>query len=400
MGNIYGLDKELQSFAASNDFAKLTNKVCYSLGGNLTAFSFYGCQQQQINNVLDFANMGGLLNESITLEQEIASYWGARLSAGGLMLPTNANKTMVIDYLLNLTICYIEYPKIVMRKGVETLTYEKLLATRNPRVLAAWMGCSDAEMIGRFSASLKLTNEHLIKGALPVVKLEQKAQGNTVKLLAKPLVIANASCIPLYMLHAYTEGLRGVLGQSLVKFTYVKDNGNLRHITTTINKGIIRSYYMNDNFVNMMMKGIDISTKSQGGMMVSSMIGRGYIKVPELGASKYDLSGVRSLNIARLISGEVVQTIDTTYIDVDLDNVRNLFCTYVQGLSLDDLRACYTALTSSDADSLLTSAEVTDLIFTYVAEQHTKYTTEYLRKLHKFMLIHQEWFGGYTGERV
>ena len=59
--------------------------------------------------------------------------------------------------------------------------------------------------------------------------------------------------------------------------------------------------------------------------MLASKMHRGYIKIPELGSSIYDDTGVRSLNVARLLSIKQVESVSREFIHVDLNSVVSNF---------------------------------------------------------------------------
>ena len=71
----YGLDFEPKSFAISNDFMQKASKVCYALGENLKPFAIFAKDYQRKAGVLDFAQLGGIVDESKTMVQEVVSVW-------------------------------------------------------------------------------------------------------------------------------------------------------------------------------------------------------------------------------------------------------------------------------------------------------------------------------------
>ena len=153
-----------------------------------------------------------------------------------------------------------------------------------------------------------------------------------------------------------------------------------------------------------MLNGIDINSVKQGGMMLSTRMNRGYIKVPELGASIYDASGVRSLNVARILKAEVVDDIDSSFINVDLGSVVANFedcCDYlVKNNMLNELYAMYKELTGADYDVANISSGVvcSTAVKDYVQNRSVWLSTSYHRDLHRFMVLHPEWFPLYTGQ--
>ena len=78
-----------------------------------------------------------------------------------------------------------------------------------------------------------------------------------------------------------------------MKFKYIKDNGQERELVTTLSKEIFSKYY-------------DVSYAENIIKNCEMKIDRGYLKVPELGCSKYDETGMRALNLSRITSIEVL----------------------------------------------------------------------------------------------
>jgi hypothetical protein len=208
-------------------------------------------------------------------------------------------------------------------------------------------------------------------------------------------------CIPVYMLYAFTEGFKPVIAQETVKFSYLKDNNTVRELVTTLNPSILNDIYQDNMFVNTMLSGVDINTVKQGGMTFSSKLNRGYIKVPEVGASIYDATGVRSLNLARLIKAERidVKDIDLSCIKVDLDSaVPNFYVALDYALKTfpQELGNIYQSLTG-EVCSETTPAGIIGKLYDFVEGRKIVLSTTFFRSLHNFMANNPLWFPLYTG---
>jgi hypothetical protein len=403
---LYGLNHSVQSFAVANDFVVNTNKACYALGQQLQPFCLYANDKQNEYGVLDFATFDGFLGQGDKLIDEIVNYRHDVFKDWGINVNVNDDlkkKLLFYDYLMTISICYVEVPKYVTKMGVATPTFDKFLATRNPVIMSTWMGCEPNEMQAKYSAKIKATQIEFDDNNIRCVKLNHTSKGNSITLPRTAYNVEKMTCIPLYMLYAFIEGFKPLIQNSIVKFSYLKDNGTIRELATTLNESIIREYYTDNIFVNSMLSGIDINSVQQGGMTLSSKMNRGYIKVPELGASIYDASGVRSLNVARLLKAEVVDSVDRSFINVDLNSVIDNFCDccdYLVKTDSQKLYDMYKELTNTDYDETkITSPSVCNgACQDYIRDRSTWLSTSYHRELHLFMVLHPEWFPLYTGK--
>lgn len=401
---IYDLDYDVKSFAIANDFVINTNKVCYALGQQLRPFCIYGRDIQKQEGVMDFADFAGLININKMLVDEIAEFRAETYKAQGLSFDItnkNTSKLLFIEYLMSVSMCYVEIPKYVTKNGVGQATYDKFLCTRNPKIMGVWMGMDSSDMKSKYSSKLTLNPAELSCNELRFVKLNNSAKGNSITVPRKSFSIEKMVCIPVYMLYAFTEGFKTHLSDGIVKFSYLKDNGTVRELPTTLSSEILNSIYDNTTFVNTMLSGVDINTNKQGGMTFSSHFNRGYIKVPEVGASIYDGTGVRSLNLARLIKAEKVNVsdLDLTCVKVDLNSVVDNFyksLDYILKNMPNELFKVYRELTGEACKSFTSQEVVTD-IWSYTEKMKVILSTTFNKSLHKFMVSHLEWFPYYTG---
>lgn len=408
MENIYGLNFSVKSFAVANEFVTNTNKVCYTLGQKLKPFCIYGSDKQKKAGVLDFADFNGIVDESRNLVEEIAEYRAGVLRDSGIytdLTSSSKNKFLFFNYLMTISMCYVEIPKYVTKNAMPTHTYDKFFCTRNPNIMAAWMGISTSEAQTKYSSRITLNQCDLESGEIKLVKLNSTAKGNTITVPRSTFSIENMVCIPVYMLYAFIEGFKPHLNDKLLKFSYLKDNDSVRDLVSTLDAELLNSIYHDTNFVSQMLSGVDINSVKQGGMVLSSKMNRGYIKVPEVGSSIYDSTGCRSLNIARLLSIQEVHKsdIDLSYIKVDLDSVLTNFRESLEYAMLkfpDKLLSIHDALIQSENEKTVSSTDATYLIsdmISYTERMATILSTTYLRSLHKFMISNPEWFPTYLG---
>lgn len=406
MSDFYGLNYSVKSFAVANDFVVNTNKACYALGQQLLPFCLYANEDQKKYGVLDFAIFQAFLNPQISLIDEIVEYRHQAFKDTGINVDIRdevKKKLLFYDYLMTISICYVEIPKYVTKEGMPMATYDKFLCTRNPAIMGAWMGADPAEMQAKYSSRIVSRQVEFNINELRCVKLNHTNKGNSITVPRTAYNVEKMTCIPMYMLYAFVEGFKPLIQNGIVKFSYLKDNGTIRELATTLNEDILRDYYDDNIFINTMLSGVDINTVQQGGMTLSSKMNRGYIKVPELGASVYDGTGVRSLNIARLLKAEKIDSVDRTFLKVDLNSVPTNFnngIDYIVKTMPDSLKDCYKALVGEEFDETkCVSIPVTaETCKEYVAGRSAFLSTSYHRDLHVFMISHPEWFPLYTGK--
>ena len=406
MSDFYGLNFSVKSFAVANDFVVNTNKACYALGQQLMPFCLYANEDQKKYGVLDFATFQAFLNPQISLIDEIVNYRHQAFKDTGINVDIRdevKKKLLFYDYLMTISICYVEIPKYVTKDGMPMATYDKFLCTRNPAIMGAWMGADPSEMQAKYSSRITSRQVEFNINELRCVKLNHTNKGNSITVPRTAYNVEKMTCIPMYMLYAFVEGFKPLIQDGIVKFSYLKDNGTIRELSTTLNEDILKDYYDDNIFINTMLSGVDINTVQQGGMTLSSKVNRGYIKVPELGASVYDGTGVRSLNIARLLKAEKIDSVDRTFLKVDLNSVPTNFnngIDYIVKTMPDNLKDCYKALVGKEFDETKCSSipVMAETCKSYVAGRSAFLSTSYHRDLHVFMVSHPEWFPLYTGK--
>lgn len=403
---IYGLTHPVKSFAVENEFVKIMNKGCYMMGTTLKPFAF-GCSELQKEwGVVDLADFKGFYDEAQTIYDELVDYRRTVYSPmfGTLMDSDAINIALFFDYLLSVSACYIEYPKYQNKGGTVEKKYVKGLYTRNPSIMAAWTGASPMEMQAKYGTRISQTPANFAECQVKAVKLMSNNSGNYIQTMREPLSCFQLTCMPLFMQYAFVCGMWTKMEEGIVKFTYLKDNDTARELTTTVNFSILMDYYNDTDFIEHMLTGVDVFTNNQGGMQLSSKQGRGYVKVPELGCSKYDKSGVRALNISRLLGAEMVESVPRTFINVDLDMVVESFKTYVDDMLLHDADRVFDVakalLRDEYQDGEDSAIVVAGKLRDYVTSMETILTTTFKRSLHLFMISNPQWFSNYTGEPV
>lgn len=402
MDSIYGLNFPIKSFAVANDFVVNTNKACYKLGQALQPFGIYINDTQRENGVLDFSTFNAFVDNQKSLLDEIAEYRQGVFKNFGINVDIRDDikkRLIFYDYLMTISICYVEIPKWTTKDGNRMATFDKFLCTKNPAIMATWMGDDVGIMQAKYSSRISPRQVEFDVNEIRAVKLMHSSKGNTVTVPRNAFNVEKMTCIPLYMLYAFIQGFKPYIDEGIVNFSFLKDNGTIRELATTLNQSILMDYYKDNIFVGTMLSGVDIDAVQQGGMNLGSKMNRGYIKVPELGASRYDGTGCRSLNVARLLKAERVDSVDRSFIDVDLNSVVQNFkdaIDYALKKVPDEIPNIYKAITGEDADTTQQMVLVGKL-YDYADSRSMLLSTTFHRALHKFMISNPIWFPLYTG---
>lgn len=406
---VYGLGYKVQSFAVANPFCIEMNKASYKLGKQLQAFSFFCGDIQKTAGVLDMSLVNAMVDGSKTVLEEVARYraqvyersYNTKIDFDEKS--NNRQKYLFMDYMLSNSICYIEKPKYVTKDGIPQQTYDKFLVTKNPAIMGAWMGMSTEEMQIKYGSKVANSVYELSNGEVRFVKCMTSGKGNSISVPRSSFKCDDiTTCVPLFMLYAFLKGLEEYYTQGILKFTYLKDNNTIRELFTTTSSAILMDYYKDENYVNMVLGGTDISSNQQGGMALSSKQSRGYIKVPELGLSRYDATGVRALNLARILRVERVSEVDRSFIDVDLDSCVDNFYNcldYIVAHMPDKLPIVLQQLLGDDGKMPEDTSAVSLLseIHKFVDMRNVLLSTTFHKALHKYMISNPQLFPYYTG---
>lgn len=402
---IYGLTGDIASLAVKNQFSLNLNKACYALGQQLKPFCFFADEKRKQYGVLDFCSpqFTGLAGES-SLYNEIAEFRTEQLKRDYVTLGTQTEETkkaLFFDYLLAECVCYVEVPKYTRKDGRPTPSFDKFFATKNPRLMALWIN-EDINLVTRkYAHRCKTTAVELMNNELRVAKLNKGTKGTSITIPRNSLDASKITVTPLFCMNAFIKGFYESLSNSILEFTFMKDNGTERVLASTISKEIMYDYYNDHDFVSRALHGVDIFSEKVGGMTLGSKLGRGYIKVPELGSSRYDSTGTRSVNIARLLKIQKLEEVSREFIDVDLSSVQLAFENGLNVLTVkhpEHLVRLAGIVGTEDLSGGETDVQLSQIIKRTVDTNCTILSTTYLRELHRIMTKHPEMFPLYTGK--
>lgn len=402
---IYGLTGDIASLAVKNQFSLNLNKACYALGQQLKPFCFFADEKRKQYGVLDFCSpqFTGLAGES-SLYNEIAEFRTEQLKRDYVTLGTQTEETkkaLFFDYLLAECVCYVEVPKYTRKDGRPTPSFDKFFATKNPRLMALWIN-EDINLVTRkYAHRCKTTAVELMNNELRIAKLNKGTKGTSITIPRNSLDASKITVTPLFCMNALINGFYEALSNSILEFTFMKDNGTERVLASTISKEIMYDYYNDHDFVSKALYGVDIFSEKVGGMALGSKLGRGYIKVPELGSSRYDSTGTRSVNIARLLKIQKLEEVSREFIDVDLSSVQLAFENGLNVLTVkhpEHLVQLAGIVGTEDLSGGETDVQLSQIIKRTVDTNCTILSTTYLRELHRIMTKHPEMFPLYTGK--
>ena len=391
---VYGLNTQnlLDSIAVDNLFIRQLYNLTIESAKNLKVVSFImrdraqnrgEVQQRGISaadkSVIDICKLTPLLGVygSRTLLDEVAHY---RADSMGFLQQdpyfAKAHAEMLMaDYLLSACLCYVE-----VFSGSRV---DKFLATRN-RFIAGAVANMAPEDTTKFISYLQATPTNYHLKQVKVLKLTANKKGFRVTQSSSYLDFnRNVVVTPVFFMLHFVDGIMEILRHHIVKFRYIKDNLTERELVSTTNPEILLRYY-DQEFVQKVMANI------------GTMYIRGYIKIPELGISKYDHTGVRALDLSRITSVELVDSFDTRFIDVDFNIILPTFKETVSRMNNPLLTLVYEDLVGKPPQTR-NILELRNALTAYVEGQVAIGTTTALRHLHLYMMQRPQVFTTYNG---
>lgn len=313
--------------------------------------------------------------------------------------PETVYRSAVYKYLIRDYLCYYEAPTVVKDVGGVGFrdSYNKFLVTANLYVIAYWLGISLEEANAQYGYRVDEACEDNECDMFPYVKLYETREG--VRKVSKPrkdldLGIEGTRVIPVYALKAGVDVLYRKCSSDFYSVDFFKDSGQERAINTTFDISKIREVYGDGDFFRSGVEGM-----YRGEFLENPNLDRGYIRVFEVGGSRYD-NPLRSINYARIVSFQK-QEPDLTYIDIDLSSVINTFESGItmSGANISDvveMLKIYDVGKINDQDTKKIGSILE--LNTWVEGQEILLSTVFLRQLALFMIGNPQWFDGYTGK--
>lgn len=342
--------------------------------------------KSQDSSVLNICDLPPLVDKEhcTNIVEDIAKYrWGSLSFKYDSEYWKEKSNLLFLDYLLSSCFCYVEvFDPSSSKKGNGV---EKFYATRN-RYIAGLVAEVDDSETAKYVNYLTPALADYKMTRLRVLKLAHQKKGYKISQPRSAIDFTKAVKVtPVFFISTFIQGITPVLQNNIVKFTYIKDNGQKRELITTLSKDIFAKYYGEDY-------AKDIIGKFE------LKIDRGYIKVPELGCSRYDETGLRALNISRIIGIEVVDDFDTRYIDVDFNSIIPTFKAIIGAIRTEEaIKILYSAFLNQEPEE----KSINDLkseIISWVDSRFAIGTSTFQKELHNFMIKYPMVFKGYDGK--
>lgn len=315
-------------------------------------------------------------------------------------------RTSIYKYLMMHYLCYIEVPTASFKTdtGRYKNTFNKMLATSNVDVIAKWLGVEVDDVPEKYRSRVYGIDMDDGEDLLPYVKLTESREG--LRKVSVPRMNIDVSekgtrVIPLFMLKAGVDALNEKISKDIVKVSFLKDNSHIRDMFITTNMLKVREIYGGGSFLEDCME-----TTYNGDFLFNPYLARGFIKAPEIGASRYE-NPVRSISYARIVSIDYNAEPDLSFINIDMSTVLDGFNEGVlankfQAKDIVDMLEAFgidggcwkdkdgekRKYLNKDIVSLVQWAEDRSLLFSVV----------FLRELCLFMLSNPQWFGNFTGK--
>lgn len=310
-------------------------------------------------------------------------------------------------YFLRNYLCYVEIPTFRFEKGSgeKKASYDKFLATSCLEIASAWASLDEETAESKYAKHLSgFDSLESDESLVPILKLGRNKMGRSITKPRSPLDLGKAGIrvVPVFALRAYVTRFYKKAKNELARVTFIKDNGSERVIDTTFSEKVLSDLYQDSSFVSTMLESC-----YDGNFLGSTVIDRGYIRVPEVGASIYDGSGVRAVSYTRIGSIEYGVEPNMEFAKVDLEGVVFAFSGYTNKLKDKQISSLVTALGMEgfDVDTLTGKDKGLELqvdafqLETWADLQNRVLSTTFQRSLALFMKTNPLWFGGYTGER-
>lgn len=315
-------------------------------------------------------------------------------------------RTSIYKYLMMNYLCYLEVPVVSFKTDTGTYrnTFDKMLVTSNVEVVADWLGVTVDDLLPKYKSRLFGIDFDDGDDELPYVKLTETKEGIRKAVCPRKNIdvsLKGTRVIPLFMLKTGVTTLYNKMCEDVIKVSFLKDNGQVRDIFTTSNEGKIKEIYGEGTFY-----GSAINLGFNGNFMENSAISRGYIRVVEIGGSRYD-TATRSINYARIIDIDYEEEPDLSFINIDLGVVLDSFQDCVQKhqskaeeiidmLEAFDIDGGYWK--AKDGETVSTKQKDIATLLIWSEERSMLLSTVFLREICLFMLSNPQWFSDFTGK--
>ena len=339
------------------------------------------------NNILNICCLSPLTNREKygNIVEEIAHYRWSKLNLNdGKEYWKERTTLLFLDYILSSCLCYVEVYENGSSSGKKPNSVDKFYATRNRFIAARVAGIEDAETSKYVNYLTPVLSDYRMS-SLRVLKLNRQKKGFKITQPRSAINFNKAVKItPVFFIDAFLRGITPVMKDNMVKFKYIKDNGQERELVTTLSASIFEKYY-DKTYAENVLKQCEMK------------IDRGYMKVPELGCSKYDETGLRALNLNRITSIEVVNDFDSSYIDIDFNSIIPTFKATIEAIHNEEIMGMIYQTLMGESPHGKSLTDIRSEILVYVDGRFAIGTTTFQKELHNYMVRYKMIFKGYTG---
>jgi hypothetical protein len=180
----------------------------------------------------------------------------------------------------------------------------------------------------------------------------------------------------------------------VVRVNFLKDGGEYRSLDFTFNTEKLKEVYGDCDYVRNGLANSYVGDVFDDGTTLQ----RGYMKVIEIGNSRYDFP-TRNISISRIGKFEIGVEPDLTFVDIDV-NAAVEACTNAlefTKVSLDKVKSSlitFNLIDDKDAQSLLTMDDVSK----FITDRRSILTSLWDRQIALYMLANPDIYPNYTGQ--
>lgn len=307
----------------------------------------------------------------------------------------------IFRYMLANFLCYVEVPTVTFKTdiGAYKRSYTKVIATSCCEVIAEWLGVDIEELPMKYIN--RVSNIEMDDGAdiLPYVKLTESKEGVrkvTVPRLDLDVATEGIRIIPLFMLKSAVDSLYNNIKDTYARVSFMKDGGQIRDLVTTADVSRIKDIYGDSDVYNDCVEGM-----YDGDFLSNKALSRGYIRLPEIGASRYE--GLdRSMSYSRVIEVEYGVEPNLSFIDIDVSTVlpsfnNGLVSHKKEASAIVDMLIAFNLDGGAWDEGSKYNRDFYSVI-DWAESQARILSVVFLRELALFMMANIQWFPHFTGK--
>lgn len=317
---------------------------------------------------------------------------------GDIYFPDTEYRSAIYKHFLKCYMCYYEVP--IVKKSYDSDAYkngfEKWLITSNVAVIAAWLDIEVGEVVKLYA--MHLDDAFFDDGGdeMPYVRLYTTKDG--IRKVRKPRVKLDLSkrgtrILPVFAIKLGIDMLHTRWSKEVVEVSFQKDAGDTRVLDVSTSPDIIRNIYGESDFYYK-----SLNNMYEGDFLKDQSMQYGYLRLPEIGGSKYD-TPLRSLSFARIIHVKYDVEPNLLFVNIDMDSIVEEFkgginTSYKKYNRVAENLVMFELMSDEEKGKLASPIDLEAWVDLKVASLGTTF----LRSLALFMLANPTDFPDYTGE--